>query len=127
MNPSNLPLSSSLNNKISAAKNKMPSGHSSPLSSSFSSPRQNNLNTSNSLGNINSFELNCQTYTNACSNSPCLNGGYCQVTGVGSTYTCTCNLGYTGTNCQTCNCLNDLSIIRFNSSKALYEFSQCML
>ena len=44
--------------------------------------------------------------TNACSNSPCLNGATCQVTGTGSTYTCLCPAAYTGSNCQTCNYKN---------------------
>ena len=53
--------------------------------------------------------------TNACSNNPCLNGGACQVTGTGATYTCTCQPGYSGTNCQIFNacynnpCLNGAS------------------
>ena len=43
--------------------------------------------------------------SNACSNNPCLNGGVCAITGVGTTYTCSCptGTGYSGTNCQTCN------------------------
>ena len=45
---------------------------------------------------------NCETYTNACSNNPCLNGAACQVTGSGNTYTCTCLAGYSGSNCQIC-------------------------
>lgn len=40
---------------------------------------------------------------NACQNSPCLNGGTCQVTGSGTTYVCTCRSSYSGTNCQICN------------------------
>ena len=39
--------------------------------------------------------------TTACSNNPCQNGGTCQLTGSGSTYTCNCVSGYSGTNCQT--------------------------
>ena len=41
--------------------------------------------------------------TNICSsNSPCVNGGTCIVSGNGSNYTCSCPNGYTGVNCQTC-------------------------
>ena len=40
--------------------------------------------------------------SNACSTSPCLNGGTCQVTGTGSTFSCQCAAGYSGTNCQIC-------------------------
>ena len=41
--------------------------------------------------------------TNACSNSPCLNGATCSPTGTGSTYFCQCASGYSGTTCQICN------------------------
>ena len=42
--------------------------------------------------------------TNACSLSPCLNGGTCQVlnTNSNSGYSCSCQNGFSGTNCQTC-------------------------
>lgn len=33
-----------------------------------------------------------------------MNGGTCQVTGTGTTYTCSCLAGYSGTNCQICKC-----------------------
>ena len=46
--------------------------------------------------------------TSPCASSPCLNGATCQVTGTGSTYTCTCPSGYSGTNCQIYNaCFNN--------------------
>jgi len=38
-------------------------------------------------------------YLSSCSPNPCQNGGTC--TDGASTYTCTCQSGYTGTNCQT--------------------------
>ena len=38
-----------------------------------------------------------------CSTNPCLNGATCTATGSGSSYTCTCAAGYSGTNCQICN------------------------
>ena len=41
------------------------------------------------------------TIFNPCANNPCLNSGTCSVTG--STYTCSCLPGYSGTNCQICN------------------------
>ena len=44
----------------------------------------------------------CQN-SNACNNNPCLNGGTCQVIGIGNNYLCLCSSFYTGTNCQTCN------------------------
>jgi hypothetical protein len=37
---------------------------------------------------------------NPCANSPCLNGATCQVSG--SSYTCQCAPGYSGSNCQIC-------------------------
>ena len=40
--------------------------------------------------------------SNACSNSPCLNGATCQVSNNGASYTCTCPPAYSGTNCQIC-------------------------
>ncbi|XP_072045350.1 uncharacterized protein [Amphiura filiformis] len=45
-----------------------------------------------------------------CASTPCLNGGLCN--DLGSSYTCTCQAGYSGTNCQVSNpcgsapCLN---------------------
>jgi len=44
--------------------------------------------------------------SNACSTNPCLNGATCTATGSGSSYTCTCAAGYSGTNCQICNIIN---------------------
>ncbi len=38
--------------------------------------------------------------TNACANSPCLNGGTCSNSGI--SYACNCQTGYSGTNCQIC-------------------------
>ena len=49
------------------------------------------------------FKFKQNIDSNACSNSPCLNGATCTITGTGSTYTCTCVSGYTGNNCQICN------------------------
>ena len=40
--------------------------------------------------------------TNACSNNPCLFGSTCTPSATGTTYTCSCGDGYSGTNCQTC-------------------------
>ena len=40
---------------------------------------------------------------NACSTVTCLNGGTCQVTKNGASYTCQCTAGYSGNNCQICN------------------------
>jgi len=36
---------------------------------------------------------------NGCLSVPCQNGGTC--TDWGNSYTCSCNAGYTGTNCET--------------------------
>ena len=38
----------------------------------------------------------CATH-NPCGSQPCVNGGTCII--VGSTYQCSCNLGYSGDNC----------------------------
>lgn len=46
--------------------------------------------------------MNILIVNNACSNTPCLNEGTCQTTGIGSTYICICKTGYSGTNCQIC-------------------------
>ena len=47
--------------------------------------------------------------SNACLTlTPCLNGGTCQVTGQGSSYTCTCSTGFSGLNCQICKKKNKL-------------------
>ncbi|XP_046564355.1 sushi, nidogen and EGF-like domain-containing protein 1 [Haliotis rubra] len=47
--------------------------------------------------------------TDACSSTPCQNGGSCATSG--SSYACTCLSGYTGTNCEvtttTATCTND--------------------
>jgi len=39
--------------------------------------------------------------SNPCSSNPCLNAATCQVTG--TSYTCNCAPGYSGTNCAICN------------------------
>ena len=59
--------------------------------------------------------------TNACSNNPCLNGATCQPTGTGSTYTCTCAPGYSGTNCQICNNFNTKINFNFKIKKKLID------
>jgi hypothetical protein len=41
------------------------------------------------------------TDTNPCIQLPCLNGGLCIVTGL-TGFTCSCQVGYSGTNCQNC-------------------------
>jgi hypothetical protein len=41
----------------------------------------------------------CYTAPNPCASNPCDNGGTC--TAAGSSYTCACTGGFTGTNCQT--------------------------
>ena len=62
------------------------------------------------------------TDTNACSNSPCLNGATCNPSNTGSTYTCTCATAYSGTNCQIFNacfnnpCLNGATCTNSGSS-----------
>ena len=47
--------------------------------------------------------VNSSLETDECASSPCQNGGTC-VDGVNS-YTCNCNVGYAGANCETGNIL----------------------
>ena len=49
-----------------------------------------------------------------------MNGATCQVTGTGSTYSCTCPAGYSGTNCQNCKILSLKLTKPFN--KRLFSF-----
>ena len=38
--------------------------------------------------------------TDVCASSPCHNGGYCEDSSTPPYYTCQCNGGYTGVNCE---------------------------
>jgi hypothetical protein len=53
------------------------------------------------------FECFLKKDNNACQNQPCLNGGTCTSTGNGLSYICSCNTGYSGSNCQTCKNLKN--------------------
>ncbi|CAG2222528.1 NOTCH2 [Mytilus edulis] len=44
----------------------------------------------------------CLTYVTSCTASPCING-HCNITNAG--YTCTCDAGYTGVNCEINPCM----------------------
>ncbi len=57
------------------------------------------------------FECFLKKDNNACQNQPCLNGGTCTSTGNGLSYICSCNTGYSGTNCQTCNNLKNIDFL----------------
>lgn len=61
------------------------------------------------LKHIQNFDLILFKDTNICLTGPCQNGGACQVTGTGSTYTCICPQAYSGATCQICKL-----IFRFN-------------
>ena len=64
--------------------------------------------------------------SNACAVNPCLNGATCQITGIGTTYICTCTNAYSGTNCQNCT----FKFFFFYSTmdiKILSIFRQCLL
>lgn len=45
--------------------------------------------------------VNCYANNCGCSYSPCMNGGVCKTIG-SSSYSCSCPLYYSGTNCQIC-------------------------
>lgn len=52
------------------------------------------------LAILNGAHVQGQIFSNPCYNAPCRNGGTCTV--LSSTqYSCSCPLGYLGTNCQT--------------------------
>ncbi|XP_033127419.1 fibropellin-1-like [Anneissia japonica] len=55
----------------------------------------------NNCGHTEDAGVQC-TSENICSTSPCVYGA-CSVTYQGSIYTCSCNAGYSGTNCETNN------------------------
>jgi hypothetical protein len=45
-----------------------------------------------------------------CSNDPCLSNGVCSISG--SSYTCACDSGYSGTNCEGIVHIDDMKIER---------------
>jgi hypothetical protein len=54
----------------------------------------------------------CFADVGACSRStPCLYGGTCTDDSDGSSYTCTCQSGYSGKNCQLSECVSDASLV----------------
>ena len=54
-----------------------------------------------SVKKINVLFPRCEINLDLCSNNPCQNGGSCEDSGNGVRYTCICQPGYTGDNCET--------------------------
>ena len=54
-----------------------------------------------SVKKINILFPRCEINLDLCSNNPCQNGGSCVDSGNGVRYTCICQPGYTGDNCET--------------------------
>ena len=54
------------------------------------------------MKSINKFQFK-KIDNSPCANSPCLNGGYCNVNQQTCSYTCQCQTGFTGPTCATSN------------------------